>query len=105
MGKGITTVSVKSREIVETTRIRGQITTFQEQRENAIKELGNIVYKMFVKGGLEEERIKGKGEAVAEIDKQIKVKQEELTQIHLRAQEELGVPKAGEICACGSAIY
>jgi NADH pyrophosphatase NudC (nudix superfamily) len=105
VGKGLTTVSVKSKEMVETTKIRGQIGTFQGQRKFAIEELGNIVYTMFVMGGFDEERIKGRCEAIAGIDKQIKGKEEELAQTHLRAQEALGMPKAVAICACGAPIY
>ena len=105
VGKGITTVSVKSREMVETTRVKGQIATFQGQRKIAMEELGNIVYTMFIKGSIEEGRIKEKCDAIVAIDKQIKEKEEELTQIHLKAQEELGMPKAVAICACGAAIY
>ncbi len=105
VGKGLTTVSVKSKEMVETTKIKGHIGTFQGQRKLAIEELGNIVYTMHVKGALDEERIRGKCEAIAGIDKQIKEKEEELTQVHLKAQQELGMPKAVAMCACGAAIY
>lgn len=105
VGKGITTVSVRSKEMVETTRIKGQIGTFQGQRKIAIEELGNIVYTMFLKGGFDEERIKGKCEAIAGVDRQIKEKEEELTQIHLKAQQELGMPKTVSVCACGAPIY
>jgi len=105
VGKGITTVSVRSKEMLETTRIKGQIGTFQEQKRVAIEELGNIVYTMFVKTGFDEERIKQKCEAIAGIDRQIKGKEEELTQIHLKAQQELGMPKTVALCACGAPIY
>ena len=105
VGKGITTVSVKSKEMVETTRIRGQIGAFQEQRKLSMEELGNIVYTMFVRGVFDEGRIKGKCEAIVGIDKQIKEKEEELNQIHLKAQQDLGMVKTLSTCTCGAPIY
>lgn len=106
VGKGITTVSVKSKEVFETTKLKGQIGTLQGQKREALEELGNIVYNLFLKGGFDEERInKGKCEAIAGLDRQIKEKEEELRQIHLKAEEALGRPKAISICDCGAGIY
>lgn len=64
IGKGITTVSVKSKEMVETTKLKGQVGTLQEQKRSALEEMGNIVYTMFLKGAFDEERIRGKCEAI-----------------------------------------
>ena len=105
IGKGITTVSVKSKEAIENTKLKGQIGTLQEQKKSALEELGNIVYTMFLKGSFDEERFKGKCEAIAGIDRQIKEKEEELRQIHCKAEEALGRPKAIGICDCGAEIY
>lgn len=105
VGKGLTTVSVKSKEMLETTKIKGQIGTLQEQKKDALEELGNIVYTMFLKGAFDEERIKGKCEVIVGLDSQTKDKEEELKQIHLKAEEALGKPKAVGICGCGAEIY
>jgi ribosomal protein L40E len=105
VGKGLTTVSVKSKEMLETTKIKGKIGTLQEQKKSALEELGNIVYTMFLKGSLDEERIKGKCEAIRGLDNQIEEKEKELKEIYLKAQEALGKPKAIAVCDCGAEIY
>jgi NADH pyrophosphatase NudC (nudix superfamily) len=105
IGKGITTVSVKSKEALETTKLKGQIVTLQERKKSALEELGNIVFTMFLKGSFDEERIKGKCEIIRGLDSQIKEKEDELRQVHLKAQEALGLPKAVAVCNCGAEIY
>ena len=105
IGKGITTVSVKSKEALETTKLKGLIGKLQEQKESSLEELGNIVFTMFLKGKFDEKRIKEKCEIIRELDSRIKDKEEELKQIHLKAQEALGLPKAVAICNCGAEMY
>ncbi|MBU1182089.1 MAG: zinc ribbon domain-containing protein [Proteobacteria bacterium] len=105
VGKGITTVSVKSKEVIETTKIKGQIGTLQEQKKSDLEELGNIVYTMFLKDSFDMERVKEKCETIRGLGSQIKDKEVELRQTHLKAQEALGKPKAIGICDCGAEIY
>ncbi len=103
--KGITTISAKSKEMLETTKLKSQIGTLQEQKRSALEELGNIVYVMFHKGAFDEERIKLKCEALAGLDKQIEEKDEELQRIHLEAKQTLGGPNTVARCDCGAEIY
>jgi len=105
IGKGVTTASVKSKEVLETTKIKSQINGLAEQKKALLEELGNIMYTMFLKGGFDEERVKTKCSAVAAVDDQIRQKEEELKEVHLKAQEALGRPKPITVCACGEAIY
>jgi hypothetical protein len=105
IGKGVTTASVKSKEVLETTKIKSQINGLAEQKKALLEELGNIMYTMFLKGGFDEERLKTKSSAVAAVDDQIKHKEDELKEVHLKAQEALGRPKPITVCACGEAIY
>lgn len=104
VGKGIVTVSVKSKETIETTKGKGHIKILQEQKKSALEELGNIVYTMFLKDSFDMERIKEKCEKINGFDSQIKNKEEELRQLHLRTQETLGKPKASSVCECGAEI-
>jgi NADH pyrophosphatase NudC (nudix superfamily) len=60
---------------------------------------------MFFKESFDEERIKGKCEAIRGLDSQIKEKEEELKQVYLKAQEALGLPKTVAVCSCGAEIY
>jgi len=105
IGKGITKVSVKSKEMLETTKLKGQIGTLCERKKGALEELGNVVYIMFLKNTFDQERIKAKCEAIKVLDSQIKEKEEELKEIHRKADEALGKPKVVAVCGCGADIY
>jgi len=60
---------------------------------------------MVLKDSFGMERVKGKCETMRGLDTQVKDKEGELKQIHLKAQEALGEPKAIGICDCGAEIY
>jgi NADH pyrophosphatase NudC (nudix superfamily) len=105
VGKGVTTVSVKSREMLDISRLKSQIVEVQQQKREALEELGNIVHTMLAKGVLDEERLRTKNTAITALDEQIKQKESELTEIHAKAQEALGKPRPIAICACGAEIY
>jgi NADH pyrophosphatase NudC (nudix superfamily) len=105
VSKGITTVSVKSKEAIESTKTKGQIGTLEGQKKSDLAELGNIVYTMFLKDSFDGQRIKEKCEAIRGLESQIKNKEEELREIHLKAQVALGKPTAISTCDCGAEIY
>jgi NADH pyrophosphatase NudC (nudix superfamily) len=104
-GKGVTTVSVKSKELLETSKLKSQIAEVQKQKKEALEELGNIVYTMFLKGAFDDERLQAKSMAIAALDEQIKAKENELMETRARAQEALGKPKPIGVCACGAEIH
>jgi NADH pyrophosphatase NudC (nudix superfamily) len=109
IGKGVTTVSVKSKEVLETTQLRSQLKTLQDEKQQGLEELGSITYTLFVQGKLEEEteRISSKCEKLAALDQRIREKEEEIRQVHMKAQEALGgsLKEALAICECGAPIY
>ncbi|MEW6573255.1 MAG: zinc ribbon domain-containing protein [Bacillota bacterium] len=102
--KGVTTVSVKSKEALDSSKIKGEINILQQRRRTATEELGNIVYTMFTRKDFDEARLKEKCEKIAEIDSQLEVKQEELRQLHVKSQEVLGKPIIVGTCECGAKI-
>lgn len=102
--KGVATVSVRSREALEASRIKSEISVIEQRRREAIEELGNIVYTMFAKGGFDEVRIKEKCAQIAEIDRQLEARREELKEVHIKAQEALGRPVTVGMCECGATI-
>lgn len=105
VGKGVTTVSVKSKEMLESSKLKSQIAEIQKQKREALEELGNIVYTMHLKDAFDEERLRTKSAAIASLDEQIKQKENELAETHAKAQEALGKPKAIGVCACGAEIH
>jgi N-acetylglucosamine kinase-like BadF-type ATPase len=86
--KGVITVGVKSREILETQKFKGKIGKLQEQKKGALEEIGNIVYTMFCEASFDEERIKAKCETISGLNTQIKENEEQLKQIHLETQKK-----------------
>jgi len=105
VGKGVTTVSVKSKEMLEVSKLTSQIADIQKRKKESLEELGNIVYTMHLKSAFDEERLRSKSAAIAALDEQIKQKESELTEIHAKAQEALGKPKPVGICSCGAELH
>jgi DNA-directed RNA polymerase subunit RPC12/RpoP len=107
--KGVTTVTVKSKEALETTQLRSQVKSLQEEKQRGLEELGNIVYTLYVQGKLEpaSERVRAKCAALAALDQKIRDKEDEIRRVQLKAQEALGktpAPPLG-VCACGAPVY
>lgn len=105
VGKGVTTVSVKSKEMIEISKVKSHIANIQQQKKEALEELGSIAHTMLLKGALDEDRLRAKSAAIAALDEEIRQKEDERIEIHGRAQEALGKPKSVAICSCGAGIY
>ena len=105
VSQGITIVTIKSKEAIETTKVKSQLATLRNQMKDAMYELGNIVYTMSNNDNYDLERIKNKCIAIGKLEKQIKDKENELDHIHTRAREELGKQITIGTCECGAAIY
>ncbi len=102
--KGITTITARSKELLENSKLNSQIRTLKDQKKAALEELGNIVYVMFLKGDLDAERIKAKAAAIAELDNQTKGAEEELRRVFEETQNTLGIGKISGRCDCGAGI-
>ncbi len=105
VGKGVTTVSVKSREALDVARLRSAIADSQNRKKTALEELGNIAYTMHLNGSFDEERLHTVSAAIGDLDEEIQRKQGELAETHAKAQEALGKPRPVGVCACGASIY
>ena len=105
VGKGITTVSVKSKEMLEVSKLNSQIADVQKQKQDALEELGNIVHTMLSKGALDEERLRAKSATISALDEQITQKEADLVETHTKAQEALGRPRPIAVCDCGAEIH
>lgn len=107
--KGVTTVTVKSKEALETTQLRSQVKDLQEEKQRGLEELGNIVYTLYVQGKLETalERVRAKCATLVALDQKIRDKEDEIHRVQLKAQEALGKTAAAPlgVCACGAPIY
>lgn len=103
LDKGVSTISAKSQELVETTKIKTEISNLKQKHNQAISELGNLVYVMMGGSGLDEEKIRTKCEQILLLEDQIKAKEKEMQLIHQKAQENVAeAPPAQLICQCGT---
>lgn len=108
--RGITTVSVKSKEMLDSQKVRGQVDTLKRQRRTSLEELGGIVYEMYKDGlALDETKLKDKYKELEELDIQVKNKETELEEIKRRAEEALvkpaeEAPASGIVCECGNPL-
>lgn len=106
VGKGVATASVKSKEMLDSNKVKNQIESLQKQKKESIEELGNIVYTMYLKDAIDEATIRQKSALITGIEEQIKEKEEELRRIHERADKALGKQTAAGYCpSCGAEIY
>jgi hypothetical protein len=88
--KGISTVNIKSKEVLESLKIKKQVETLQEQAEIATAELGQMVYGMFIQSNLNQEKIEEKCQVILVLNRQLKEKEIELNQLHLETGAALG---------------
>lgn len=104
VSKGVTTVSVKSKEVLEVSKLRSQISDLQKQKRDALEELGSITHLMILKSDVDQERLRGKSFAITSLDEEITKKESEIAAIHAKTQEDLGRPKVIAICVCGAQV-
>jgi hypothetical protein len=90
INKGVATVTVKSQEMVDLTKLKTQIITVQSQKKDALEELGNLVYTMYSENNYDEARAKEKVAALVKLDTQIKDLENEIVKVQNTAREALG---------------
>ena len=105
LGKGVTSVITKSKETLESTKIKLHLGELERRKIDVLKELGDVAYAMFQKNAFDEERLKAKCAGILELENQITEKQKELNEVHGRSREALGKPKPIDVCTCGAELY
>lgn len=88
--KGFTVMTVKSKEMLEVARKKNQLNVLKNQKRYALFELGDLVFQMYLQNGFNEEKLRAKCEVVALLGSQVQKKENELRELHLRAEEALG---------------
>ena len=93
LGKGVrkaaTTGGVKSKEVVDVQVIRRRIATLEKDKSRLLQELGEAVCDMSERGQLDEEAMKSKCSAIADLRGQIKEHEEQIEDVHRKARETL----------------
>jgi hypothetical protein len=107
--RGMSALSVRSREMIEVSRLRSQRRALEGEMKKALEELGHLVYRLHVDGRLEAEagRIRGRCEALVRREQRIGAIDEQIRAAQARAQEARTRPPvtATGACACGAALH
>jgi ribosomal protein L40E len=90
LDKGVTVVSVKSKEMMEVAKIKNQLSVLKDQQGSAFFILGEVVYQMYLQNGFNEEKVRTKCEMIALLSSQIHEKEIDLKRLHVKAEEALG---------------
>lgn len=104
IGKGLTTVTTASKELIETSRLKGEIAAARRRRRELLEELGSVVFVMVSRDAFEMERAREKCRAVAGLDERIRDLEESVRNVRLRAEEALGKRVAAAPCSCGADV-
>lgn len=88
--KGISNVSIRSKEVLEDIKIKKQVEHLEEQINTSLRELGQAVYAMFRANLYHQEEMMQKCDSIAGLEQQLQEKKEELSLIHLHAGAALG---------------
>ncbi len=104
IGKGLTTVTTASKELIETSRLKGEIAAAHRQRRELLEELGSIVFVMMSRDSLELERVREKCRAVGVLDERIREFEEAVRALRLKSEQAPGKRVAPARCSCGAEI-
>ncbi|SFH66316.1 Double zinc ribbon [Tindallia magadiensis] len=107
MDEGVTIASVKSKNLIETTKIRNRISSLQGQKESRLNELGVQYYRGWSMEEIQTEDVQNRLQTICEnikaIDQEIQLKEEEIEKIH-KEEQDLMNRKKPQLCKCGQNI-
>ncbi len=104
IGKGLTTVTTASKELIETTRVKGEIAAARRRRRELLEELGSIVFVMASRDAFEMDRVREKCRAIAGLDERIRDLEESVRNVRPKPEEAVGTRTAAAPCSCGADI-
>lgn len=106
VNQSINTVSVKSKEMLDSNKIKDEISNLQSRRNYLFNEIGISVYKMYKENNYDNDSISVQCKKIDEIEELIKIKTFELEEVHRKAQDELknASKQKGDYCDCGATI-
>ena len=87
--KGVNTVSTKSKELIDTTKLKGELGALEREKNEAITALGQMVHTTLQTGEFNIDKAKEMSDAIAKIEEKIKTKEAEIEAVHAKARDEL----------------
>ena len=102
--KGVAAVSIKSSIVLETNKIRVHIRTLTEKIEQSKRDLGHMVYRMYLNEAFNKDEYMKACEAIIQLENQCKVQEEMIEKIKEQEAEILGKDTKVRVCECGTAL-
>lgn len=104
--QGISVITSKTKDALELASLRNDLRTLEEKKEEKIKELGTLAYRLLNAGELEPKKLENLHSSLKEIDGRIVGIKEKITNIQQTSAEI--APSAQDqtfaFCECGSAL-
>jgi len=106
VNQSINTVSVKSKEMLDSNKVKGDISNLHSRKTFLFNELGIHVYRMYKENNYVVDNLSVQCIKIDEIEEQIRIKNFELEEVHRKAQTELknDTKQNIEYCDCGATI-
>lgn len=82
IGSYIKTIGIKSGEMIDVAGIKFDIYSLNRDKDNKFLKIGKIVYKMFTKDKLDQNKLFDECKDILELEKQIKQREEQIRKIH-----------------------
>lgn len=111
LNKGVTTVNVKSKELLAISRLNALISSYHDKRATLIAELGKEAYEMFANSAFDEARLVPKSQEIQDLDNKIASVEAEIAEIRKQSLQVLS-EVAGDndkdsnalACECGNVV-
>jgi len=102
--KGVAIVSIKSSAVIETNKIRVHIRTLTEKIEQSKKDLGDMVYTMYLSQSFDQEAYTNACDAIIKLEEQRQEKAVSIEKIKEQESEILGKDNKTKTCECGAVL-
>jgi len=83
--RSVVSIGAKSKALFEATQLRSQIRLLQRQREDGVKELGELIYSMLRQGPVDSTRLSPYAAALQALDAKIASLEDQVRQVEVAA--------------------
>ena len=85
--EGIEKFATGTKELAQISRLRSQIRELKARIADKFKQMGEEAYELFLKEGLEDERLKKLGDEITKLKKDIQIKEDQINRLRKRKEK------------------
>ena len=82
-------IGIKSSEFFDASKIRIEIYSIKKEKDKVLLHIGNMIYRMFLQDKFDKSKLIEKCKPIVNMNEQIKLKEQEINQIHEGAQKDI----------------